>query len=113
MSLLDEIKRDREAGTPGRFAVKKRGHARVEAVGGMSVADCGGHRDNTRDLHDEQIANANRCARVPDMEKALLAAERLAHTSDNLRIAIGMGWDLEGVLHEYDTALAAFRAATE
>ena len=65
MKLLDEIKRDREQGTPGPWGV---------AFGSSITTDYGMIAD-FRDAPPHPLSyehNTKRCARVPEMEKALL-----------------------------------------
>lgn len=59
-------------------------------------------------LHGEALA------RITDLEARLAAAEAgedaLASTGENFAIAIGMGWDLEGVIDAFKAALDAYEA---
>ena len=101
MSLLDEIKRDMEQGTPGPWHTSDLDAREIEAEDGKALGGAYG-RD------DETFANASRCARVPDMEKALLAAEELAKAAES---QTSDGWP--SISPWTAAELAAFRAATE
>lgn len=101
MSMIDDIKRDREAGTPGATAVW--GH---HTPGFFTVAQC--------------YADAARRARVPDLEAAYLAlaarvkaADELAEASDRLaRFAFShMTGGRQDLVDNTAAALAAYRAA--
>ena len=71
---IEQIKRDRQAGTPGPWREKPLAYCCVEAVAvKFAVASAGVASDNTRDLVPEQEANARRIARVPDLEAAVIA----------------------------------------
>ena len=109
MSLLDEIKRDREAGTPGPWCNSHLDTREFE------VEENGQPVGETYGRDDETFANARRCVRVPDMEKALLAAEKLAKATDALmeRDTETSGSAEQPYYDDVDAALAAYRAATE
>ena len=47
---------------------------------------------------------------VKRAEDARAGEDALANTGENLVIAIGMGWDLEGVIDAFKAALAAYDA---
>lgn len=124
MSLINDIKRDREAGTPGPWRV----------VDSNSIGDRCTHyyqevwndetdilvtTEVTRAHNDGGRVNVRRIARVPDMEAALLAAEELYRATNFLTdndpddvvcdgggTAILVG--LSGIRH----ALDAYRKAT-
>lgn len=100
MSLLDDIRRDMAQGTPGPWCNSQLDAREIE------VAESGQPVGETYGRNDETLANARRCARVPDMEKALLAWADAMRKADE---AIEMG-DPEVALTIIDTA---FRAATE
>lgn len=109
-NLLDQIKADREAGTPGPWAWE--GGEMVCADG--KVIDHVSYEGMWFARYDEaeDAANARRIARVPDMETALLAAGELA---DKLE---AMDAQDDGALLDTDfddlmAALAAFRSAIE
>ena len=98
MSLIDDVKRDREAGTDGPWhchfgdeGAKCNCQYVLAEYGGMgSIAtldvceDMAGYwgDDNGPD-EPQSKANARRICRVPDMEAALLAADEHARASDN------------------------------
>jgi len=100
MSLLNEIKRDMEKGSPGPWE-KCEQFLTVSPSGGRAICEFW-----LRGNDAQERADANRTVRIPDMEKALLAAEELAHTLDA---------DMGRLAFSPATmkALAAFRAATE
>ena len=52
-------------------------------------------------------ACVNACAGIPTEQLGSVA--RLLNASENFLIAVGMGWDLEGVHQELVAALAPFR----
>lgn len=106
MSLIDDIKRDREAGTKGPWELRSFQSGTVQV---MIREWQDGKPDPTRDgsmygyhsaymtmynigwqdegaIYREKRANASRIARVPDMEAALLAAEELED-------AVRLEWD--------------------
>lgn len=86
MSLIDEIKRDREAGTPGPWALQKAEVSETPFDWWIHCDGFGalGYRTGNKSRHNgvtswgHRIEDARRIARVPDMEAALLAAEELA-----------------------------------
>ena len=119
MNLLDEIKKDMEKGTPGPWRVV------IDDSGGrwsgwplciesLSITDkpiarAGGQWPydwDAKTSQHEACADARRMARAPDMEEALMAAEKLVDTLDA---------DMGRLAFSPATikALAAFRAATE
>lgn len=106
MSLLDDIRRDMAQGTPGPWnAARWQGDEWPEnrwSVGSFQ----GAVAISPRHVDHDDLTDARRCARVPDMEKALLAAEELANTLDA---------DMGTLAFSPATinALAAFRKATE
>jgi hypothetical protein len=111
MSLIDDIKRDREAGTPGPWAS---GHyddigdeVEIQTYEGEYVAsiDCDGAFEGN--IAECIYANSRRIARVPDMEASLLAADELAAKVDAFNA--GRLFTIAPVL----SALAAYRKATE
>lgn len=73
MTLIDDIIRDREAGTPGRWEGR-------QVHGGMpaDVCDYGviGLDKGMETARVWNVDDARRIARVPDMEAALLAADK-------------------------------------
>lgn len=91
MTLIEQIKADREAGTKGPWTEM---HDHPDPATAASLAnirseanECGYAADIAHvfgcdyifDGRQEQKHNARRIARVPDMEEALLAAEELAN----------------------------------
>lgn len=129
MSLIDDIKRDREAGTPGPWS----GHNMVHADRGdqMTPEEVGEYVANSVRMGESSRflfvsgkhedggccdvchtgngprgpANTRRIARVPDMEAALLAAVELADASDEYMQADGL------TFIRMHNALTAFRKA--
>ena len=70
-NLIDDIRRDREAGTPGPWVYDK--YSSLKSPNGLAVSVWGlGISHSCRDADTE--ANARRFSRVPQMEDALLAA---------------------------------------
>jgi hypothetical protein len=109
MSMIDDIKRDREDGTPGPWVS---GHyddigdeVEIQTYEGEYVAsiDCDGAFEGN--IAECIYANARRIARVPDMEAALFAADELARELETLHDA-----EFSGSLRR---ALAAYHKATE
>jgi hypothetical protein len=90
--MIDDIKRDRENGTPGPFKVFS--GTMVRGPAGNTLADC---------RYKNGANDAPRFARVPDMEAALLAADELADAVSEF---------LKGPYHELAQPLAAYRKAT-
>lgn len=112
MTLLDDIKRDREAGTPGPWLVSDEWN-----VTGLEYEVVAGSASVSSDKESE--ANARRIAHVPDMEAALLAAEGCANWCDVLiEVIQSTSCDpddpdgFEKVLNGAAMFLAAYRAAT-
>jgi hypothetical protein len=89
MTLIDDIKRDREAGTPDLAA---------------AYCDWGLYSAN------QVFADCARQARVPDMEAALIAADELARAIDKEELT-AMKWAVS-ISDEVQKALAAYRKAT-
>ena len=89
MSLIDDIKRDREAGTPGPWRIKD-----CDSMGDRCThyyqevwndeTDILVTTEVTRAHNDGGRVNMRRIARVPDLEAALLAAEGCANWCDAL-----------------------------
>lgn len=115
MTMIDDIKRDREAGTPGPWkATRNTAFWEIEVpeawgqvepgVLPYSIGDvCASDPGDTKGL---QELNARRIARVPDMEAALIAADELATRVQQQQD----GWPMRT---DYITdALAAYRKAT-
>lgn len=100
MSLIDDIKRDREAGTPGPWRV---------------VDDTEVYGPEFPDHHDTKLADwvhlsdTRRIARVPDMEAALLAAEELAEAVEAASVVLPANSAVSDVI----SALDAYRKATK
>lgn len=103
MSMIDDIKRDREAGTDGPWVVRT-----LENFGWNICHYLGGDKfDIFRIGKVGDQANAHRIARVPDMEAALIIAEEMANGSEG-------NIESDGVVYaQIPVALIdAFRAAT-
>lgn len=100
MSLIDDIRKDREAGTAGPWSVPHLARDDVRCTCGYILAEYGGMgsiaevsiaKQNDFDWGDDDgpaapvaKANARRIARVPQMEAALIAAEELAKAYEAL-----------------------------
>jgi hypothetical protein len=103
MSMIDDIKRDREDGTPGPWVAKwpvRSDHPFIDAKCNFAEKPSGGaYYMNVSGLCEAQ--DARRIARVPDMEAALLAAQMLVDALD-----------ANAPIEQIETALAAYRKAT-
>ena len=120
MSLIDDIKRDREAGTQGPWEWDKPEYwpdwdEREGYLGGVYHGDGSVilFGDNTTYYPCEgkppSEHDARRIARVPDMEAALLAADALADlVSELLETVPDTDWDRAA-----HSALDAYREATK
>lgn len=112
MSLIDHIKRDREAGTPGPWVSAKDdpndGPEDVIMAGEYYVSSAHYITD-----HSKTESNARRIARVPDMEAALLAAENLANAVSVLSGAACLDDDGSSDWENMRSALDAYRDATK
>jgi rubrerythrin len=134
MSLIDQIKADREAGTPGPWAYEAHGDTMQYGVGVChALSDIemafplSGQVDSDVMVTDPVCVevncqtNARRIARVPDMEAALLAAVEMEKvlTSHQLWGCSVCGGDCASAnppiqscpMRETHDALAAFRTA--
>ena len=121
MNLADEIRKDREAGTPGHFDASDPGD--YGDYDGNCVVLLGDDRRRVVVLGGdaEAVADARRFARVPDMEAVLLAAEELADAANKYQssmrsyINIGSPQNAERSLCDeahLHAALTAYRKAT-
>lgn len=122
MSLIDDIRADREKGTPGPWrygrAAKPQDGAYDWGVKGYVeghfevVAEAFGRSSETH--YPPAETNARRIARVPQMEAALLAAKELAEASKALcdENQVRSGLARYETKKRFETALAAFREAT-
>lgn len=113
MSLIDDIKRDRGAGTPGPWVIGKAldvsdygfEHLFINSGEKVVLGGCGccgspnGHCG----------ADPRRIARVPDMEAALLAADRLADAVEAAFVVLPANSAVSDVI----SALAAYREAVK
>ena len=116
MSLIDDIKRDREAGTPGPWRVKD-----CDSMGDRCThyyqevwndeTDILVTTEVTRAHNDGGRVNMRRIARVPDLEAALLAADELAGSAHDAWVSADFhnGEDHDDLYR----AIAAYRKATE
>ena len=108
MSIFDDIRKDAEAGTPGPWSD-------TGSQYGAEITDTSGRTIRAQGLAlsgtDHARINARRIARVPDLERIVLAAEEaVTRLSAMMKSMEGLGhgpFDYEG------EALAAFRAAVE
>lgn len=113
MSLIDDIKRDREAGTPGPWAIGKAlkvsedGFEYLSIVSGEKqvVVGCGCCGSPCGDCK----VDPERIARVPDMEAALLAADRLAEAVEAASVVLPANSAVSDVI----SALVAYQEATK
>ena len=120
MSMIEDIKRDLEAGTPGPW--RHDGYNGAQAYGSCDTIDCAvlgrvataesltkqDPDGRTFSASGDEFTNARRIARVPDMEAALLAAEELADAVDEW----GAKGRTEATAAALNTALGNYRAAT-
>lgn len=119
MNLIEQIKRDRKAGTDGPWM--RQGslvYALMHAGWNKGVEQlknrfsCFVQHDYKGSTSEEAEANARRIAHVPDMEHALLAAEHVSSWLESCIKCENFKWDSDQL--EYATeALAAFRKTTE
>ena len=118
MSMIDAIRKDREAGTPGPWQADEvfmqDGHPTrvatpdIDGIPAATLAECFQDWEDFRVSWKNAEANARRCARVPDMEAALLAAEELADAVDEW----GAKGRTEATAAALNIALGNYRAAT-
>ena len=114
-NLIDDIKRDREAGTSGPFYIGgDNGGGLVHCVysddaTGSRIANC----ECIAVLKQTIEANARRIARVPAMEDALLAATALADKAHAALMHIEMmeGLGNSRVAVDLRASIAAFEKA--
>lgn len=117
MSMIDEIRRDREAGTPGPWRIMD-----ADSIGDRCTyyyqevwnedTTILVTTEVTRAHGDGGKANIRRCARVPDMEAALLAAEYLATAAEKLHARDHPFTEHGMHKRRLENALAAYRKAT-
>lgn len=84
MSIIDDIKADREAGTGGDWRRARVGHNTISETsveGDRFVCTAGGYSDGHPDTHLENEANARRIARVPKLEAIVLAADKVVEAA--------------------------------
>lgn len=121
MSLIEDIRKDREVGTPGPWVNEtvRTSCGTCHKVGPFPSARPEYKPDTHACLYDDYppgkghphlLANASRIARVPDMEAALLAAEELANSFEAYQNAAVDHMDFQ---IEVEAALAAYREATQ
>lgn len=130
MSMIDDIKRDREAGTPGPWL--HGGFSGVHAYGICDTMDCSVlGRIATAEITDRtdrdgrhwstsgnSETNARRIARLPDLEAKYIAlkeaadelAESMSHERNMVCQDIGMQLDASS---RVDAALARYREASQ
>lgn len=109
MSLINDIKRDREAGTPGPWMADGGDGEIFYNDGDVFPWVCCINFDNTPNA--QALADCERIARVPDMEAALLAAEGLAFCVKALDDPANEE-EANEIYGAMLTALADFRKAT-
>jgi len=115
MTLADDIRKDRESGTPGPWVQGGTlphtcAHDFYDPFGphGGSVACVSGEPEGEADPLD--IVNARRIARVPTLEEAYLAALDVLGKADELASASNKWGTYDGQLI---AALTAYRTARE
>ncbi len=116
MSLIDDIKRDREAGTPGPWHLhdcKDWDGRATYHYQEVWTEDCDVIAAEVYRAHnDGGSANMSRIARIPEMEAALLAAEELAEAVEGEDQMMCQDWNLQNqVVERKQAALAAFKKA--
>ena len=107
MTMIEQIKRDREAGTPGpwmaRWPVGPE-HPFMDAACNHAQKPSGG--DYYMSVSGIcEAPDARRIVRAPDMEAALLAADELARMAARMLV--------DHYDNRVDDALAAYRKATK
>lgn len=78
MSIIDDIKADRKAGTGGDWRLAKVGRTTISETsveGDRFVCTTGGYADGKPKTPIENAVNARRIARVPQLEAIVLAAD--------------------------------------
>ena len=123
MSIFDDIRRDREAGTPGPWGHREHwaddderevyGRAdETPPFGEWSAIATVSAYDDT-EYGDKAEANARRIARVPELERIALDAEELAAAVDHERNMVCQDFDMQlQANNRVDAALAKLREAT-
>lgn len=106
-TIFDDIRRDAEAGTPGPWVISDATPGRIIGAG-AAVADT--NIRFTGLLDGEVGVNARRIARVPELERIALAAERLAKAGDAVA---GTEQCTSKQWAEWEAAFDDFRAAVE
>ena len=96
--MRDEIEKDRAEGTPGPWETFNYDDRCVQVVSGNVVCEALG-------IDREALANGRRCARVPQLEDAYLAACELADAVVEM-----MNYQPLEVTPELEEAIAKFRA---
>lgn len=111
MSMIDDIKWDRDTGTPGRWLTPD--YTCDDQFPGWYIVpeSCFG---TVAKLGPALDVDANRCARVPDMEAALLAADELAAAAAEYVANLVEG-EFTSTTREarYEAAAKAYREATQ
>lgn len=108
MTLIEQIKKDVEVGTPGDWELEKPNGTWGRIPGtehGYIFMSC-----IIDGYPNADEANARRIARVPQMETALLAAEELAGAVESWENAAVDHMEFQDKLF---AALSAYRSATE
>ena len=116
MSLLDDIRKDHDAGTDGPWFVNagdSEWSSGITGMNGYAVVWVSSRPDEGI----QNDADAPRIARVPQMEAALLAADELATDMmiciGNIRDAAKTDPRWDGVADKLNARLTAYRAAIE
>jgi len=124
--MIEQIKADRDAGTPGPWADDKKTHDQPYLsikIGKKFHTVCTIWLDDApiEDFNSEQEVNARRIARVPDMEARILADAKVIEAAKELADLMSIGecpWR-EGTREHRDfwqdrqEALADYTAALE
>lgn len=115
MSMIEDIKRDREAGTPGPWSAFT-----DDTAPHTNIVSPVPHTSCVFSLagRDKRHPDIDRLCRVPDMEAALIAAEELADAAECIRhwhdaMADGSGMVVSSEhVHKLREKVTAYRAAT-
>ena len=124
MSMIDDIKRDHEAGTKGpwefggsscRVLAKFSNGSFWEIASAAPVCFASDKDGALITAGGDREANARRIARVPDIEAALLAADELAVAADKLaRFAFShMTGGRQDLIDDVAALTRAYRKTTE
>lgn len=109
---IEDIKADREAGTPGPWLVEREGGTwlRTSDHKDAYIAMSCIRDDPSEKAHD--VINARRIARLPELEVAVIAAEKLADAAQAIADDYDVGHWSEYKESALVVALSAYREAT-